>query len=282
MGLGVFQRLDVVVDLHRHHPRLPRDVAADHQHHAELADGVGEAEDGGGQEARARQRHDHAEEGVERRGAQGGRHFQRALARWPRRRSGWAAPRRAGSRTPRRPPGRQKVKGKQPEPKRTGSAGPPVRGAPWPPAGRSRAPSAAARWAAPPPPRPGPSSGSGCAPATRRWACRAPAAGAWSRWPGRRVSQMARQVGGAQHDEASDVVTEGLDDGPGLVSLQVVEPGLGRRIVLTRDQERRRPGGSAGAARPARPRPIPHRSCRLHDLGQGDEAQLGVAAQTNW
>ena len=56
VGLGVFQRLDVVVDLHRDDPGLARDVAADHQHHAELADGVGEAEDGGGEEAGPRQR----------------------------------------------------------------------------------------------------------------------------------------------------------------------------------------------------------------------------------
>ena len=55
--LGPAQRLDVVVDRDRQDLGLARDVAADHQHDAELADRVGEAEHGAGQEARPRQRH---------------------------------------------------------------------------------------------------------------------------------------------------------------------------------------------------------------------------------
>ncbi len=42
--------LDVIEYLHRDHAGFLRDVAADHQHHAELADGMGEAEDRGGDE----------------------------------------------------------------------------------------------------------------------------------------------------------------------------------------------------------------------------------------
>ena len=116
VGLRVFQRLDVVVDLHRDDARLARDVAADHQHHAEFADGVGEAEDGGGEEAGPRQRHGDAEEGVQRAGAQRGGRLPAAARRWPRRRSASAARRRAANRTPRPPPGRQKVKGSRPRP----------------------------------------------------------------------------------------------------------------------------------------------------------------------
>ena len=41
----------------------PGDIAAHHQHHAEFAHGVGEAEDGAGGDAGARERHDHAAEG---------------------------------------------------------------------------------------------------------------------------------------------------------------------------------------------------------------------------
>ena len=43
--LRVFERFDMVVDLHRDDPRLAGDVAADHQHDAEFADRVGEAQD---------------------------------------------------------------------------------------------------------------------------------------------------------------------------------------------------------------------------------------------
>ena len=62
MRLRVFQRFDMVVDLHRHDAGLAGDVAADHQHDAELADGVGEAQDGGRDEAGSRQRQRDGEE----------------------------------------------------------------------------------------------------------------------------------------------------------------------------------------------------------------------------
>lgn len=80
MGLGVFERFDVVVDLYRNHPRLFRNVAADHQHDAEFAHCMGKAEDGAGQEAGPGERHRHRPEAVPRAGAQGGGHFQRPVA----------------------------------------------------------------------------------------------------------------------------------------------------------------------------------------------------------
>ena len=55
-------------------------IAADHQHHAELADGVGETEDRRGDETRAGQGQDHAEKSVPGIGAQGRGHFQGAGA----------------------------------------------------------------------------------------------------------------------------------------------------------------------------------------------------------
>ncbi|MGV8783452.1 hypothetical protein ACV35H_32400, partial [Pseudomonas aeruginosa] len=61
VGLGAFHGFDVIEYLHRDHAGFLRDVAADHQHHAELADGMGEAEDRGGDETRPGQRQDHAE-----------------------------------------------------------------------------------------------------------------------------------------------------------------------------------------------------------------------------
>ena len=78
--LGPAQRLDVVVDRDREHLGLARDVAADHQHHAELAHRVGEAEDRPGQEAGPRQRHRHGQERVPRRGAQRRRDLERPVA----------------------------------------------------------------------------------------------------------------------------------------------------------------------------------------------------------
>ena len=80
MGLGIFHGFDVVVDLHRDDTGLVRDIAADHQHHAELTDGMGKAQDRGGDKPRACQRQDHREKRVPRVGAQGRGHFQRARA----------------------------------------------------------------------------------------------------------------------------------------------------------------------------------------------------------
>ena len=70
----------MVEDLHRDHACLVGDVAANHQHHAEFAHGVGETEDAGGDEAWAGQRQHYVDEGVPRAGAQRGGYFQRALA----------------------------------------------------------------------------------------------------------------------------------------------------------------------------------------------------------
>ena len=80
MGLGIFHGFDVIVDLHRHHAGFVGNVAADHQHHAELTHGVCEAEDGSGDKTRAGEWQDHAEKRIPRIGAQGCRHFQRPSA----------------------------------------------------------------------------------------------------------------------------------------------------------------------------------------------------------
>jgi hypothetical protein len=45
-----YSMASTVEDLHRDHAGLVGDVAADHQHHAEFAHGMGEAEDAGGDE----------------------------------------------------------------------------------------------------------------------------------------------------------------------------------------------------------------------------------------
>ena len=75
-----FERLDVIVDLHRDDTGRARDIAADHQHDTELADGVRETQDCRRQEAWPCKRHGHAEECVQRRCAQRRRDLQRALA----------------------------------------------------------------------------------------------------------------------------------------------------------------------------------------------------------
>lgn len=80
MGLGVFHGFDMVVDLHRDHPGLVRNIAADHQHHAELADGVGKTENRRGDKPRARQGQDHRKKCVPGIGPQGRGHFQWASA----------------------------------------------------------------------------------------------------------------------------------------------------------------------------------------------------------
>ena len=44
MRLGVFQRLDMIVDLYRNDSRLVRNVATDHQHDTKFANGMRKAE----------------------------------------------------------------------------------------------------------------------------------------------------------------------------------------------------------------------------------------------
>ena len=80
MGLGVLHGLDMAINLCRHHPRLARHIATDHQHHTKLTHGVGKAQDGGGDHARSRQGQSHGEESIQRACAQGGRHFHRSPA----------------------------------------------------------------------------------------------------------------------------------------------------------------------------------------------------------
>jgi hypothetical protein len=80
MGGVVLERFDVVVDGHRQHLCLARDVAADHQDHAELAHRMGKAEDARGHESRPGKRHDHGEEGIPGTGTQRRGSFQRLLA----------------------------------------------------------------------------------------------------------------------------------------------------------------------------------------------------------
>lgn len=70
--LGVFQRLDVVVNLHRDDAGLARNVTADNQHDAEFADGMGKAEDGPGDEAGGCERHGNRPEGIPGAGTQSG------------------------------------------------------------------------------------------------------------------------------------------------------------------------------------------------------------------
>ena len=52
--LGVFERLDVIEDLHGHDARAPRNIAADHQDDAEFAYGMCEAENRRRDDARSR------------------------------------------------------------------------------------------------------------------------------------------------------------------------------------------------------------------------------------
>ena len=47
MGRRVIQRFDLIVDRNRNYPRLARDVAADHQHDAELTQRVSKAQHNG-------------------------------------------------------------------------------------------------------------------------------------------------------------------------------------------------------------------------------------------
>ncbi len=80
MGLAVFQRLDVVINLHRHHSGLVGNIAADHQHHAEFADGMGKTEDAGRQKPGLGQRQGYREKPVQRPGAGRCGGFQRSVA----------------------------------------------------------------------------------------------------------------------------------------------------------------------------------------------------------
>ena len=61
MGLGIFQRLDVVIDLHRYHTGFFRDIAADHQYHAKFPDRVGKAQNCGRDKPGAGQGQDYGE-----------------------------------------------------------------------------------------------------------------------------------------------------------------------------------------------------------------------------
>ena len=80
MGLGIFQRLHVVINLHRNHPRDTRQIAADHQHHAEFPHGVGEGHYTRGEKTGPRQRQDYTEKGIQWRGSQGRGDFKRTVA----------------------------------------------------------------------------------------------------------------------------------------------------------------------------------------------------------
>ena len=64
MRLRVFERLDVVVDLHRNDAGLIRDIAADHQHNAEFTNRVREAKHHRGQEPGFGERRGNVEESV--------------------------------------------------------------------------------------------------------------------------------------------------------------------------------------------------------------------------
>ena len=66
-GAVIVEGLHAVVDGDAQRPRLARQVAADHQHHAELAERMREGQDGGRQDARPRQRHFDAEKALPRR-----------------------------------------------------------------------------------------------------------------------------------------------------------------------------------------------------------------------
>ena len=79
MSLTVLQRFHMVVNLHRDDPGHARNVAADHQHHAELAHRMRKGEDRGGKITRQRQGDSHGKEGVEPGSAQCRRHFQRPV-----------------------------------------------------------------------------------------------------------------------------------------------------------------------------------------------------------
>jgi hypothetical protein len=76
----VLERFDMVVDGHRQHLCLVRDVAADHQDHAELTHRVRKAEDSRGHETRSGERQHHCEEGIPRIGTQRRCRLQRLLA----------------------------------------------------------------------------------------------------------------------------------------------------------------------------------------------------------
>jgi len=70
----------MVVDLHRSHAGLARDVAAYHEDDAELADRVRKSQDGSREKSGQGQRYRYRKEGIQRRGAQRSGHLQRSLA----------------------------------------------------------------------------------------------------------------------------------------------------------------------------------------------------------
>ena len=82
----------------RHDPGPARNVAADHQDHAELADRMGEAEHRAGQQAGARKRQRDGPEGARGRSAQGAMRPRAAGRRRRRRRCGSAARQTASTR----------------------------------------------------------------------------------------------------------------------------------------------------------------------------------------
>ena len=80
MRLGEFKRFDMIIDLHRHHAGLVRDIATDHQHHAEFADGVRKTHHRRRNKARPGEWQGDGEKSIHWRGAQRGGDFQRPLA----------------------------------------------------------------------------------------------------------------------------------------------------------------------------------------------------------
>ena len=80
MGLVILAGLDVIVDAHRDHPGLPRNIAADHQHHAEFTHGVCKPQHGRGHHAGHGQGQRHRQEAIQRTGPEARGHFQRLSA----------------------------------------------------------------------------------------------------------------------------------------------------------------------------------------------------------
>ena len=89
------QRLDIVVDGDRQHLGLAGNVAADHQHHAEFADGMGEAQHRAGEEAGTRQRQRRRTRSVSQGEARSVAAASSGRSPMPRRRCASAAPRTA-------------------------------------------------------------------------------------------------------------------------------------------------------------------------------------------
>jgi hypothetical protein len=101
IGLGI----DEQGEKHVLGPR--RDVAAHHQHDAELPDRVGQPEHDCHQESGPRERDGYREEAIPRSGAQRGRDFRTGAAQSLRRRSAAVGRRTAGSKATKPPPARR-------------------------------------------------------------------------------------------------------------------------------------------------------------------------------